>query len=325
MAQWTTAYIDNLPDSAFLYIEPGGKKDGEGKTTPRSLRHFPVRDASGNLDMPHVRNAASRIPQSNLPQTVKDRLAAECRRLMGSGKVDFLKAEQIGSAKWRVLAIPFGGPFEGKDLDGEFFSARTDIKPDWFDRRPLVWHHNLDRTMKADPVIGTADDLEQADEGWWATVWLNRSHQYWAQIDGLLRTGKVFGSSGSLPNFVRTDAKTGEILVWPYIEQTFTPTPANPYSVVMAAKAVDHFDEAGIGLSPALRGLLTADETTEADLRADLPEPGDVTEPETVTDLGEGGDGEAMTRPVRNPDRERVIRRLIDARFPSRLREYENT
>jgi hypothetical protein len=49
---------------------------------------------------------------------------------------------------------------------------------------------------------------------------------------------------------VRTDAKTGEILVWPYIEQTLTPTPANPYSRVVAAKAVDHFDEARIGLIP---------------------------------------------------------------------------
>ncbi len=184
--------------------------------------------------------------------------------------MDFLKAEQLTNAKWRVLAIPFGGPFDGKDLDGEFFSANTDIKPDWFDRRPLVWHHNLDQSMKADPVLGTAEDLDKSDDGWWTTVWLDRSHAYWAQVDELLRTGKIYGSSGSLPNFVRTDRKTGEILVWPYIEQTFTPTPANPYSRVVPAKAIDHFDEARIGLSPALRGILNDLDGPTADLRPDL-------------------------------------------------------
>jgi hypothetical protein len=189
--------------------------------------------------------------------------------------MDFLKAEQLSSAKWRVLGIPYGGPKDGKDFDGEFFSPRTDLKPEWFDRRPLVWHHNLDKTMGADPVLGTADDLEQSDIGWWTTIWLDRSHRYWQQVDELLRAGKVYGSSGSLPNFVRTDKTTGEILVWPYIEQTLTPTPANPYSVVIPAKAIRHFDEAQIGLSPAVRGLLTDLDSPSADLRPDLPSGGD--------------------------------------------------
>jgi hypothetical protein len=182
--------------------------------------------------------------------------------------MDYLKAEQVGKNKWRVLAIPFGGPFEGRDLDGEFFSKNTDIKADWFDRRPLVWHHNLDKDMKADPVLGTADDVEIEDDGWWSTIWLDRSHRYWARVDELLRAGKVFGSSGSLPNFVRTDKRTGEILVWPYIEQTLTPTPSNFFSRVVAAKAIEHFDEANIGLTPAVRGLLTSD--PGVDLRPDL-------------------------------------------------------
>lgn len=82
MAQWTTAYINDLPDSAFLYIEPGGDKDGEGKTVPRSLRHFPYKDSSGTIDMPHLRNAAARIPQSDLPQSVKERLQARCAELI---------------------------------------------------------------------------------------------------------------------------------------------------------------------------------------------------------------------------------------------------
>jgi HK97 family phage prohead protease len=54
----TTASQNDLPDDAFAYIEPGGKKDSSGRTVPRSLRHFPVHDAA------HTRNALSRAPQS---------------------------------------------------------------------------------------------------------------------------------------------------------------------------------------------------------------------------------------------------------------------
>jgi hypothetical protein len=118
--------------------------------------------------------------------------------------------------------------------------------------------------------MGTADDTEKSDEGWWSTVWLDRSHSYWAQVDQLLRAGKVYGSSGSLPSFVKTDRKTGEILVWPYIEQTLTPTPANPYARVVPAKALAHFDEANLILPPSVRGLLSDLDSQQADLRPDL-------------------------------------------------------
>ena len=57
-AAMATADINDLPDSDFAYIEPGGEKDSEGKTTPRSLRHFPIHDAA------HVRNALARASQS---------------------------------------------------------------------------------------------------------------------------------------------------------------------------------------------------------------------------------------------------------------------
>ena len=57
MAVLSGAERDNLPDSAFAYIEPGGKKDSSGRTTPRSLRHFPVHDEA------HIRAALSRIGQ----------------------------------------------------------------------------------------------------------------------------------------------------------------------------------------------------------------------------------------------------------------------
>lgn len=48
---------NDLPDSAFAYIESGGTKDESGKTTPRSLRHFNISDKA------HADNAAARIAQ----------------------------------------------------------------------------------------------------------------------------------------------------------------------------------------------------------------------------------------------------------------------
>jgi hypothetical protein len=52
-AKWSRHYIGQLPDSAFAAIEttPEGKK----------LRHLPHHDARGNLDIPHLCNALSRL------------------------------------------------------------------------------------------------------------------------------------------------------------------------------------------------------------------------------------------------------------------------
>jgi phage I-like protein len=83
-AVWTTAYINDLPDSAFLLIEGGGSKDSDGKTMPRSLRHFPVRDAGGSVDVAHVRNALARIPQSNVSPAAKAEATTKAQRLLSN-------------------------------------------------------------------------------------------------------------------------------------------------------------------------------------------------------------------------------------------------
>ena len=69
-ATWSGAKQDDLPDSSFAYIEPGGTKV-DGKTEPRSLRHFPYKDADGKPDADHVRDALSRIPQSDVSDEAK--------------------------------------------------------------------------------------------------------------------------------------------------------------------------------------------------------------------------------------------------------------
>lgn len=73
-AVWSRKYVNDLPDSAFALILPGGTKDDEGKTKPRSLRKLPYKDADGNIDLPHLRNALARLPQlRGVSQELKDK------------------------------------------------------------------------------------------------------------------------------------------------------------------------------------------------------------------------------------------------------------
>jgi hypothetical protein len=185
--------------------------------------------------------------------------------------MEHLKAEQLTSVKWRVLAIPFGGPFKGgKDLDGEYFSPRTDIKADWFPTRPVLWHHGGDQAVK-DAILGTEDELVKEDDGWWGTMWLDRSARYWAQVSALLAAGKVYGSSGALGHLVQK-AKDGEILTWPHIEQTLTPTPANIFARVIPAKAAADFTSSGISLGTDLETYLSSKDGGETPAMARLTE-----------------------------------------------------
>ncbi|HEY6013832.1 MAG TPA: HK97 family phage prohead protease [Candidatus Limnocylindrales bacterium] len=119
-AAWDAAYINDLPDSAFLYIKPGGEKDDTGRTTPRDLRMFPVRDASGNIDMPHLRNAMSRIPQADLSQAIKDRLTAQCQRLMDqmSRSESYDEFEVRGTDLWPDADFELRAEGDGLSLTG---------------------------------------------------------------------------------------------------------------------------------------------------------------------------------------------------------------
>lgn len=174
--------------------------------------------------------------------------------------MDTLKAEQLGTSKWRVLAIPFGGPFKGgKDMDGEWFSPRTDIKAAWFKERPVLYHHGLDAETTDEDYGIEEMDADSSKDGWWGTMWLNRSARYWSQVDAMLRAGKMYGSSGAIAHLVRKDRATGEILRWPHAEQTLTPTPANPYSRITAAKAIAGFTSAGIVIPDDLLRDLSTD------------------------------------------------------------------
>lgn len=85
--EWSTADVNDLPDSCFLYIEAGGKKDEGSKTTPRSLRHLPYKGMDGKVDLPHLRNALARVPQmEGLSDSKKAALTARAQQILRRSK-----------------------------------------------------------------------------------------------------------------------------------------------------------------------------------------------------------------------------------------------
>jgi HK97 family phage prohead protease len=79
-ATWSGSYVNDLPDSAFAVVLPGGSKDKSGKTVPRNLRKLPHHDSDGKVDLPHLRNALSREPQSDIPDDAHSRARGHLNR-----------------------------------------------------------------------------------------------------------------------------------------------------------------------------------------------------------------------------------------------------
>jgi hypothetical protein len=89
-AEMSAKEMNDMPDSDFAYVEPGGTKDEDGKTVPRSNRHFPIHDKA------HVRNALARAPQSPFGSKAMPKIRAAAKKfgidVSKSGVTDFLKA-----------------------------------------------------------------------------------------------------------------------------------------------------------------------------------------------------------------------------------------
>ena len=81
LSKWRAKSVNDLPDSAFIVILRGGKKDKEGKTVPRSLRLLPYKNADGKLDKAHIRNALARVNQVKASPAVKRRALAKLMRI----------------------------------------------------------------------------------------------------------------------------------------------------------------------------------------------------------------------------------------------------
>ena len=166
-----------------------------------------------------------------------------------------------------------------RDLQGEYFTRQTDVGLDWYEQRPVLYHHGLDGALKA-AVIGVIDTLRPDDIGLWAEAQLDLHKRYVRAVQRLVDQGVLSWSSGSLPHLVEVEGD-GWIKRWPIVEGSLTPTPAEPrhtdvQTLKSAYKALG-LDMTRLGIAPADAPKRTEDEskgqamTEETTARKRLP------------------------------------------------------
>ena len=257
MAEWTSSYVTALPDSAFACTDSAG-------------RHYPHHDASGKLDLPHLRAALSRIGDASNAQCGKAHLEAHARSAgVGESKAEVpMKATLLDDDAFRLLALPYGGPIpfpgapRGADLDRQWFTERTDFG----ERKATVdvtWHHGSDPTgVMGTDVVGKAGDLTFDEDGGWVKVWLDAGRRRTRLIKALAEAAKdddevdIYGSSEAIVGSgrLRTLAglertwrpkMPGEITRWHYSGQTLSTSPQNTKSILVPVKAT--LDDLAVG------------------------------------------------------------------------------
>jgi cation transport regulator ChaB len=246
-------------------------------------RLYPIHDAA------HVRAALSRIADPNNDQCGKAKILAAAKRFgIEVGKALLpVKAQQMdddeldawfaGRVPRRLLAIPFGGPIPslkspiGVDLDGEWFSQRTDIfggEQALIDskERLLDWHHGRDELMRRVVIGKTMLDPDPDQDGWWVEAWLNAGSKHLEMVRRLVQRGaQLFGSSEATRKEVNPD--TGEITEWPMYLETLTTRPSNTLSILRPAKALlDEINESGVEVHAGLISLLSDLDALSSDL-----------------------------------------------------------
>lgn len=233
-AAWSSSYITDLPDSAFACIDSAG-------------RHYPHHDASGALDLPHLRAALSRVAQDATTSCGRSHLEDHAKEAGVGKSAPVMAVKFVGRDTVEGLAIPWGSP-DSLDLDGEYFTPATDLCLDWFGKagRPALYDHGMDDDLKSD-TIGRQVDYEQRDEGLWAQVQLGRNARYRKAVDQLVAEGALGYSSGAMGHLATKNAD-GEITRWPWVEISLTPIPSHPGTLVHHVKSaalIEHLTAAG--------------------------------------------------------------------------------
>jgi len=183
------------------------------------------------------------------------------------------------------LAIPFGGPINGRDLDGEYFDRSTDFCLDWFGEsgRPILYDHGLHGTVKTS-VIGRQTSLAIKDDGLWVQAEIDKNGRYRDAVAQLIEAEALSFSSGAMGHLVGK-ASDGHITRWPFVELSATPTAANPNAHIYMVKslvAIEHAQAVDADITPMVKALVAALDTTSDDSG---PEPFDDQVARVASDL----------------------------------------
>ena len=172
---------------------------------------------------------------------------------------------------WRVLGIPYGGPIEGRDLDGEAFTPDTNFWLKVGDSINLTYYHGFGpdvpgTTQEQPALIGRAQFVEADERGLWFEPMLDLEEPL---AKRLVDAGveKLRASSGAVNHLVRK-ADGGLITTWPVGELALFDTnewrkPANDFAVIEAkaeliTEAIPEAEESAVD---AVEELVESQET----------------------------------------------------------------
>jgi hypothetical protein len=160
------------------------------------------------------------IEPEDTPEEVSEKAMGADKLIGYGGAVKSLGNGRVGGY------LVMWGDTNRKDLTGEYFKSDTEFGLHWYERRPALYHHGLDDTLK-DTVIGNIDTLKADTIGLWAEAQLDLRNQYVRAVQKLVEKGALGWSSGSLPHLVEIETD-GRIKRWIIVEGSLTPTPAEP-------------------------------------------------------------------------------------------------
>jgi len=204
-----------------------------------------------NPDKPYEHDSpltASDIRKSLDDEALKcgawNKLMAKLKKLRGKSFHTGVKS--LGDGRVGGYLMVWGGPGH-KDLEGDYFTPKTELCLDWFEARPILYDHGHDGAIKLAP-IGTLEtkNMRADDLGLWIEGQLDIRSRYLEAVEKLIEAGVLGWSSRTLPDLMQKQFD-GQITRWPVIEATMTTHPAElRYTDVQALKAV--FEEAGLEL-----------------------------------------------------------------------------
>jgi len=137
---------------------------------------------------------------------------------------------------FRMLAVPYGGPIpkrlapQGADLDGEWFSERTELRVGPHTAVPVLFHHDNDPTGRVRGRLGWASNWIRSPRGWLADVELDDTPST-RLVRRLSDRVELFGSTSAERGAPVRREPTGEILYWPVAELSLSPSPQNVMAI----------------------------------------------------------------------------------------------
>lgn len=167
-AAWTAKYINTLPNSSFLYVEKNCDKG--------ACRHLPYKDADGEIDLPHLRNAASRLGQST---TGEAWLTDDLRKKLQAKVSGLLNEDEKAGRRVRQSML---------DKMKTAWSTLKELV-DWAEKQEIIEEEEIEKFFGKKGTLG----IKKVGDQWWYMTWSTNAFKD--------RESEIF-STKSLENYV---------------------------------------------------------------------------------------------------------------------------